>query len=96
MAHMKWYHGEDGGSPFVPVRYSLSIHQSAKAHPNYRDNLSVKKPLRQRVIKRVEKVALVTDEQLTEFQRKANERENAVWEWDRRFHGIRPGLSEVV
>ena len=92
---MRWHHN-DGDMPFVPVRYSLSIHQRAKAHPNYRDNLSVKKPLRQRVIKRVEKVALVTDEQLTEFQRKANARENAVWEWDRRFHGTRPGLSEVA
>lgn len=91
MAYMKWYHEEDGGTPFVPVRYSLSIHQSAKAHPNYRDKFSVKKPFALR-----ELVALVTAKELAEFQRKANERENAVWEWDRRFHGIRLGLSEVA
>ena len=94
MTHMKWYHGEDGGTPFVPVRYSLSIHQRAKAHPNYRDKFSVNKRVALR--EQVKKVALVTAEQLTEFQRQANERENAVWEWDRRFHGIRPGLSEVA
>ena len=93
MRWMRWHHN-DGDMPFVPVRYSLSIHQRAKAHPNYRDKFSVNKRVALR--EQVRKVALVTDEQLAEFQRQANERENAVWEWDRRFHGIRPGLSEVA
>ena len=90
---MRWHHN-DGDMPFVPVRYSLSIHQRAKAHPNYRDKFSVNKRVALR--EQVRKVALVTAEELAEFQRKANGRENAVWEWDRRFHGIRPGLSEVA
>ena len=95
MTWMRWHHN-DGDMPFVPVRYSLSTYHHPKAHPNYGDKFSVKKPLRQRVIKRVEKVTLVTNEQLAEFQRQADERENARWGWDRRFHGIRPGLSEVA
>lgn len=93
MTWMRWHHN-DGDMPFVPIRYSLSTYRHPKAHPNYGDKFSVNKrvPLR----RQVQEVALVTAEELAKFQRQADERENARWEWDRRFHGIRPGLSEVA
>ncbi len=93
MTWMRW-HQNDGDMPFVPIRYSLSTYHHPKPHPNYGDKFSVNKriPLR-RVVK---EVALVTAEELVELQRQADERENATWEWDRRFRGIRPGLSEVA
>ena len=93
MTWMRWHHN-DGDMPFVPIRYSLSTYHYPKAHPNYGDTFSVNKrvPLQ----RQVHEVALVTADELAKFQRQADERENARWEWDRRFHGIRPGLSEVA
>lgn len=93
MTWMRWHHN-DGDMPFVPIRYSLSVYRGAQIHPNYRDKF----PPNKRVVLREQpqEAISLTDDDLLKFQRLATERENAVWEWDRRFHGIRPSLSEVA
>lgn len=84
----------DGDRPFTPIRYSLLIHRHAQVHVDYGDTAPVKKPIR--FPEQSRKIPLLTNAELAECRRKADARDSALWEWDRRFRGVRLGPSEVA